>query len=74
VRYLSGLSAKRALGAVCVLALLFTIAFPPIYGYIRLVDIIGSTLLAGACFSAGVFVAQLCGVDLFRPDNASAEQ
>ncbi len=66
--------AKRILGAVCVLVLLFSIAFPPIYGYIRLVDVIGSILFAAACFSAGIFVAQLCGVDLFRPDNATAEE
>jgi hypothetical protein len=66
--------AKRVLGGVCVLVLLFTIAFSPIYGYIRLVDVVGSILFAGACFSAGIFVAQLCGVDLFRPDNVCAER
>jgi hypothetical protein len=66
--------ARRILGAACVLVLLFTIAFPLIYGYIRLVDVIGAIIFAGACFSAGIFVAQLCSVDLFRPDSISGGQ
>lgn len=64
--------AKRVAEVLFVIALLFIIAFPLLAGYIRAVDIIGSILFAGACFSAGVFVAQLCGVDLFKRDDASA--
>lgn len=64
--------AKRVAEVLFVVALLFIIAFPLLAGYIRSVDIIGSILFAGACFSAGVFVAQLCGVDLFKRNDASA--
>jgi hypothetical protein len=65
---------KRALSLSCAFMLLFAIVFPLVGAYIRLVDIIGSILLAGAFFSAGVFVAQRCGVDLFIMDSAGAER
>lgn len=64
--------AKRALVVLFAIALLFMITFPLFAGYIRWVDIVGSTLFAGACFSAGIFVAQLCGVDLLNCDASAA--
>ncbi len=56
---------KRALSAVCVLAMLTIVAYPLIDAYTLIVDTIGSALFAGALFTLGVFVARRVGVNLF---------
>jgi hypothetical protein len=56
---------KRALSAVCVLAIATIVVYPLIDAYTRIVDIIGSVLFAGALFTLGVFVARRVGVNLF---------
>jgi len=55
---------KRALSAVCVLALLVIVAYPAIDAYTRTVDTIGAVLFAGALFTLGMFVANRVGVNL----------
>jgi hypothetical protein len=49
--------------------LLYVIAFPLIDPNVRAVDFAGAALFAGGLLSAGVFVAQRCGVDLFTRDE-----
>jgi hypothetical protein len=62
----------RAMASVCAVALVFVVAFPLVTRGVRWIDIIGSILFAAACSCAGVFVAQLCGVDLFKRNSVSA--
>jgi hypothetical protein len=66
---------KRIIEVLCVLAVIFCLSLPLLNSYIPPVDIVGSAIFAAACFCAGVFVAQLCGVDLFkREDEAAAKR
>lgn len=57
---------KRALTALCALAVLAIVFYPAIDAYIRVVDTIGSVLFAGALFTLGIAVANRVGVSLLR--------
>jgi hypothetical protein len=63
---------KRTMATVCAAALVLVVAWPLGTRGVRWIDVIGSILFAAGCSCAGVFVAQLCGVDLFKRDGASA--
>ena len=62
---------RRTIASVCAAALLLVVALPLVTRGVRWIDVIGSILFAAACSCAGVFVAQLCGVDLFKRDGVS---
>jgi hypothetical protein len=57
---------RRVLSALCVLAVLAIVAYPAIYPYGRVIDIVGAVALAGSLFALGIYVADRVGVDLFK--------
>ncbi len=63
---------RRTMASLCAAALVFVVALPLATRGVRWIDVIGSILFASACSCAGVFVAQLCGVGLFKRDSVSA--
>lgn len=60
---------KRALGGICILALLFIASYPLINPYVDSIDIAGSVLFAASCLAFGIFVATRVGVNLFQHEE-----
>ncbi len=63
---------RRTIASVCAAALVLVVALPLVTRGVRWIDVIGSILFAAACSCAGVLVAQVCGVDLFKRNSVSA--
>lgn len=62
---------KRIVKTLCVLGVLLCLSLPVASTYVTPIDIVGSAIFAAACFCAGIFVAQVCGVDLFSRGDAA---